>query len=54
MEESDLLKTKVTLSFTVWTGFDEMIKIEEAKILRVVLSFKDQDVALRFKIIFFS
>ena len=32
MEESDLpKKTKVTLSFTVWTRYDEMIKIEESE-----------------------
>ena len=32
MEESDLRKKrKWLLSFTVWTGYDEMIKIEESE-----------------------
>ena len=41
MEESDLpKKTKVTLSFTVWTRYDEMIKIEESEDGQVSFEFQ--------------
>ena len=41
MEESDLpKKTKVTLSFTVWTGYDEIIKIEKSQDVQDCLEFQ--------------
>ena len=41
MEESDLpKKTKVTLSFTVWKGYDEMIKIEKSQDVQDCLEFQ--------------
>ena len=41
MEESDLpKKTKVTLSFTIWTEYDEMIKIEESQDVQDCLEFR--------------
>ena len=41
MEESDLpKKTKVTLSFTIWTEYDEMIKIEESEDVQDCFEFQ--------------
>ena len=53
MEESDLpKKTKVTLSFTVWTGYDEMIKIEESKDAQGCLEFQRSRLEIQNKNLF--